>query len=310
MQPSISAAPIDRQDVLRRRADKPLKRALLIANQKSRNAAANLWQAIALLRQHGLELDECHPESPGQISELIHQRRDQVDLVILGGGDGTMNAGAQALAETGLPLGILPLGTANDLARTLGIPQNLHEACMVIANGRLRPVDLGWVNGFYFFNVANIGLGVRVATHLSGEIKKRWGVLAYLRGVVKAIKEHQPFAAKIQCDGQSATIRTIQIAVGNGRHYGGGMTIAAGAEIDDGLLHLYAVKPVSWWRLIGIAVALRRGLERPAVERFAGKEIAIYTRKPMRVSADGEMATRTPAHFKIMPGAIQVCVPA
>jgi diacylglycerol kinase (ATP) len=293
----------------RRSAGHGQRRALLIVNQRSRSAAVDLSSGVALLKARGIEVLEHYPARPDEIPALIRKHKNEVDLVILGGGDGTMNAGAPALLETGLPLGILPLGTANDLARTFGIPQEIVAACEIIADGRLHRVDLGWVNGVPFFNVANIGLGVRVTHSLSRELKRRWGVFAYFRAVIRAIREHKPFTVTIACDGRLERLRTIQIAIGNGRHYGGGMTIHAQAAIDDGLLHLYSLKPVPWWRLPALAIALRRGEEREAVERFAGKEIQIETRKPMIVCADGEMATRTPARFCVIEKALQVCVP-
>ncbi|HSF47959.1 MAG TPA: lipid kinase [Burkholderiales bacterium] len=294
----------------RRQPARHKRRALLIVNQKSRSASTDLSAGVALLKARGVQVLENYPERADGIPALIRKHKNEVDLVILGGGDGTMNAGASALLETGLPLGILPLGTANDLARTFGIPREITAACAIILERRLHRVDLGCVNGVHFFNVANIGLGVRVAHSLSSELKRRWGVFAYFRAVMRAIREHKPFTATIRCGGRQERLRTIQIAIGNGRHYGGGMTIAAQAAIDDGLLHLYSVKPVPWWRLPAIAVALRRGEEREAVERFAGKQIEIETRKPMTVCADGEMATRTPARFQVIEKALQVCVPA
>ncbi|MHC5722287.1 MAG: diacylglycerol kinase family protein, partial [Nostoc sp.] len=91
------------------------------------------------------------------------------ELVIIGGGDGTLNAAVDALVDTQLPLGILPLGTANDLARTLEIPNSLSEACKIIAYRNLHRIDLGWVNGKHFFNVASLGLSVKITERLTKE---------------------------------------------------------------------------------------------------------------------------------------------
>jgi hypothetical protein len=110
---------------------------------------------------------------------VIRRYQQQIDLVIVGGGDGTLNATIEAIIETQLPLGILPLGTANDLARTLAIPNSLPEACQIIASGNLRRIDLGSVNGKYFFNVASLGLSVKITQQLTKEIKRRWGIFAY-----------------------------------------------------------------------------------------------------------------------------------
>jgi YegS/Rv2252/BmrU family lipid kinase len=213
------------------------------------------------------------------------------------------------LAETGLPLGILPLGTANDLARTLKIPFDIEEAAEIIVQGRLHAIDLGIVNGHYFFNIANIGLGVKVKKNLSYEMKQHWGILSYVRGLLKAIKTYRPFRAEIVCDGRAHRVASIQIAVGNGRHYGGGMTVSEEAQIDDGLC--FSVKPSSLWEILKSALAFRSGHFKPhhPVDLDQGSTIEIRTSRRMTVSADGELVTHTPARFSIRKAAVRVFVP-
>ena len=105
--------------------------------------------------------------------------------MIVAGGDGTLNAALQGLVEAGLPLGIIPLGTANNLARTLGIPSDPAGACEVIAAGHRRRIDLGWVNGRYFCTTASVGLSVQITEELSPEAKRRWGPAAYALAAVR-----------------------------------------------------------------------------------------------------------------------------
>lgn len=288
------------------------KPALLIVNRTSRGGEADLAEGIALLKERGLELIEIVTEDARLIAEIIRNHGDQVDRVILGGGDGTMNAAVEALVESGLPLGILPMGTANDLARTLQIPTVLAEACRVIADGRLHAIDLGHVNNRYFFNAASIGLAVRVTHQLSSEVKKRWGVLGYARSVALAIRYNRAFRARITCDGHTVRVRSIQITVGNGRHYGGGMTVANDAAIDDHLLNLYSIKPQSLWGLLILVPALRWGPDgnQEGLWLMEGQEIEIHTKRPMPITTDGELATHTPAHFRVVPQVLSVYVPS
>lgn len=288
------------------------KRALLIINRKSRSGTADVDAAIERLKHAGIQLLPIKLDQPGKIAALIRQHAGDVDCVIVGGGDGSMNAAAEALIDTGLPLGVLPMGTANDLARTLSIPADLERASEVIGNGVLHRIDLGCVNGHYFFNVANIGLGAEVTDHLSPELKQRWGVLSYARSMAKAIKSFRPFHADIVCDEQRFRVRSIQIAVGNGRHYGGGMTIAETACIDDRRFFLYSIAPLSIWELLRFAPALRAGRfeGHHPVDVVQGRHIEIRTRKAMPVTADGEVVTRTPAVFEMRAGAVSVFVPA
>src|SRR5919108_4270788 len=130
------------------------RKALLIVNPRSRSGADLLEAAAERLEAHGIE--PVHRESGRRedITSLIRAEGGDVDLVAVGGGDGTMSAAAPGVIERDLPLGILPMGTANDLARTLGIPADLETAIAIIAAGRTRRIDLGLVNGKPFFNVA------------------------------------------------------------------------------------------------------------------------------------------------------------
>lgn len=250
-------------------------------------------------------------DNPQQLPELIRRYQNRVDLVIIGGGDGTLNAAADALVETQLPLGILPLGTANDLARTLGIPDSLPEACKIIAQGQLRRIDLGWVNGKHFFNVASMGLSVQITERLTKETKRRWGIFAYAITALQALWKARPFRAEIRIEGESIRVKTVQIAVGNGRYYGGGMAVAHDATIDDRRLDLYSLELKHWWQIIALLPAMRGGrhTDFPGVRALRGQEIQVYTSKPRPINTDGEITTHTPADFRVIPQALAVLVP-
>jgi len=287
------------------------QRALLIVNRRSRQGGANLQAPLRALQAHGIQSVEEYSDSAGQIAQLIRRHRETIDRVIIGGGDGTMNCAAPALLEADLPLGILPMGTANDLARTLEIPTDLAKACEVIGAGRLLRIDLGRVNGRYFFNAASIGLGAQVTRRLSREIKSRWGALGYARTVYDAAKTARSFSAAITCDGATHHVHSMQIAVGNGRFYGGGMNISVDAAIDDERLDLYSLKPLTLWQLIRLAPALRAGHHRDlqSVLVLHGREIEVRTHRSKSVTTDGELTTRTPARFEVVPKALSVYVP-
>jgi YegS/Rv2252/BmrU family lipid kinase len=289
----------------------PRGRALLVVNAKSRRGDDGFAAAIEHLRRQGMELVERSIRDAREIPQTIRRHRGTVRCVILGGGDGTLNAAAEALLEARLPVGVLPMGTANDFARTLSIPTALPEACKVITDGALRPIDLGWVNGKVFFNVASMGLSVQCARRLSGEVKRRWGVLGYALSARDALKACRTFRANVTCDGERRRFRSIQIAVGNGRYYGGGLTVAEDAAIDDSQLDLYSLQPQSIWKLMALIPALRSGRHGQwgGVEIMRGQRIRIDTDTPMRINTDGELTARTPAEFHVMAGALSVFVP-
>ena len=288
------------------------QRALLLVNRHARRGQQPLDAAVHQLKSLGLELCEEAIADPDRLPDVIRDYRNRVDLVIIGGGDGTLNAAVEGLVETQLPLGILPLGTANDLARTLGIPATLPEACQIIAAGKVHAIDLGWVNGKYFFNVASLGLSVKITRSLTQEVKRRWGVFAYAATALQALWKSRRFHAEIQIEGgQSQKVRAIQIAVGNGRYYGGGMAVAEDAAIDDQRLDLYSLEVDHWWQMLAVLPALRRGRQgvSPWAQSWTGKEFHVYTRRPRSINTDGEITTSTPAHFKVVPNALSVIVP-
>lgn len=283
--------------------------ALLITNPNSRmGAEADIEAGIALLESVGIRVIKAESKQKGDVARFIEQYHSQIQLVIVGGGDGTINSAAKPLYQYQLPLAILPLGTANDLARSLNLPLDLPSAFKVIAENNQRNIDLGVVNGRYFFNAAHIGLGVQVTHELTPEVKKRWGVFSYLKAVFAAFKNNRAFRATINIDGQAYRMHSIHLAIGNGRYYGGGNIIDEEASIDEGMLNIYSLHPQSLWELLGVARLLRHGKQRLTEKAFntAGKRIEITTRPALEIHADGEPISHTPVVFEIIQGALRV----
>lgn len=285
--------------------------ALLLINEKSRRGDCARKAVLAQLTAQGLRVIVPNTDLAMTYSELIEHYSDRVDRVIVGGGDGSLNAAAPGLVATGLPLGVLPLGTANDFARTLGIPFDLKSAISVIVAGHRRAVDLGKVNGHLFFNVSSIGFSAVLARELTAESKKRWGTLGYALAACKLLRQSRPFRAEIVHEGATERVRTLQISVGNGRFYGGGMTVEQRAAPDDGLLDVYSLEVAHWWQMIALIPFLRRGTQGRwrQVRAFSTTELILNTRRPHDINADGELIGRTPAHFTIEQKAIEVFAP-
>ena len=287
------------------------RRALLIVNEHSRSGRDNADRAQGLLEAAGLAVRRGHTTSREDVARRIRDLAGEIDLVVVGGGDGTVNAAAPGILATGLPLGVLPLGTANDLARTLGLPMDLAGAVDVVAAGRRRRIDLGEVNGHPFFNVASLGFGVDLTHALTSDAKKRWGPLGYAVAGLRVLRRLQPFHVDIEVGGTRTRSRTVHLAVGNGRHYGGGMTVSEDAAIDDGRLDVYSLEVASVIKLLMLLPALRSGRTRDWTEirTLAGQEIRVSTRRHRSVNADGEIVTRTPATFKVLHDAVTLFVP-
>ncbi|WP_322516916.1 lipid kinase [Rhodopseudomonas palustris] len=288
-----------------------LRRLLMVVNGGSRSGGEAGGIAESRLRAAGFDVLKSPPGKPDDLQRWIEAHADGAEAVVVAGGDGTLNAAAPALVTTGLPLGIIPAGTANDLARTLCLPLDIEAAADVIAAGHRKRIDLGSVNGHKFFNVASVGLSTELARELSGESKRRFGRLSYAITAAKVLSRMRPFRAVIVSSGSSVRVRTLQIAVGNGRYYGGGMAVEQTAEIDDARFDLYSLEFGRLWKLLAMAYDFRKGrhVMWREVRAERGVSFEIHTRKRRPINADGEIVTSTPARFEMLPKAVSVFVP-
>jgi diacylglycerol kinase (ATP) len=257
-----------------------------------------------------------HPAHGGAelVTALGAAMVEQPDLLVVGGGDGTIGCAAGLVAHTDTTLGVLPLGTANDFARTLEIPTALTGAVDTLVNGKVVDVDLGRVDGRAYLNVASLGLSVAVAGRLTPGLKRRLGRFAYPVATLAAYRGHRPFAARIELDdGTVLELEDLmQVAVGNGRHYGGGLTVSPGASIDDHVLDVYAVTQGRLREHVSIARLLRTGhlVEHERVHHLTARRLWLVTDEPLDVNLDGEVAATTPATFEVDRNALHVVVPA
>jgi diacylglycerol kinase (ATP) len=286
-------------------------RALFLVNPRARRGAEGAEEIGNRLRGFGLDVLLELAEDPAVFPERIGRHIGQIDRVIVGGGDGTINAAVQVLVRVGLPLAILPLGTANNLARTLAIPSDLEGACAAAATGRRQRIDLGWVNGRYFCTTASMGMSVQITEELSPEAKRLFGPVAYAMAALRVIRRAHPFHADILWEGGSRHTRTVQIVVGNGRYYGAALAVAEDATIDDARLDLYSLEVNHWWELVKLTPSLKRGTHgrRQEVEAQRARAFTVRTRAAMPIDLDGELGAEAPADFKVVPRALEVFVP-
>jgi YegS/Rv2252/BmrU family lipid kinase len=290
---------------------KRIARVLLLHNARARKGAGVLEPVCARLEAGGIAVTVEPFENLPEIARDITRLHALADAVVVCGGDGSISSAAPAVMESGLPLGIIPAGTANDLARTLAIPLDVSAAADLVVAGRSRLIDVGMVNGHAFFNVASIGLSSDLAQMLDPELKKRFGRLSYAVAALRVLSSARRFCARIVEKGKGTWVRTYQIAVGNGRLYGGGNVVAETAAIDDGRLDLYSLEIPRLWKTVLMARAFRAGTHGAWKEVRTARcvEFTIETRRPMPINTDGEIVTATPAHFRVLPAAIEVFAP-
>ena len=264
---------------------------------------------INLQSRRGLELGDCVER------ELIERGFELVDAapfdcIVAAGGDGTLVRCIELAILHGVPLGIVPLGTFNELARTLGIPIDVAAACDVIAHGQSRAIDVSRVNRAYYVSEASIGISSRIARLQTPSDKRRFGFLAIVATALQAFWHSRPIHVEVSFDGRHERFKTIQLTVANSNRFGGLFNVVD-ASIDDGWLDLYSVEIANAVQAFSIAHAILRGTrnEVPGLRVFRSRRFTVRTRRRHHVVADGEPAGKTPATFEVLPKALRVFVP-
>lgn len=241
---------------------------------------------------------------------LIEKYADKIDYVVVGGGDGSVNRALPALVKTQLPLLVLPLGTANNLARTYDITAKIDQLIELMDNGIVISVDLGTVNGIYFVNVAGMGLSTRVNRQVPKWFKKYFGVFAFIVTAFRVLRKARPFKATITADGKSFQSLSWQISVCNGRYYGSGLMIKDTASLVDEKLHCLSTEITNWWTSFLLIRSFFKGKysRNDDITLVAGRKIVIATKHPLKIDVDGDIKTMTPAVFEVVPRILKLVI--
>lgn len=286
--------------------------AVLLVNSKSLNGKAWFEDAKVKLAESGLLVSAAESfADPRQLVDRAKTQAREGRLLIVGGGDGTISSVVNAVAKTGVTLGLLPLGTGNAFARDLSIPTDLDKAIEIMVNGKETRVDLGVSEGCYFLNVATVGLSATVAKTLTIPLKRRFGRFVYAIAWAKALREMRGFRTTIATENGNTDMEALQIVVGNGKYHAGPLPISRTASITDGLLHLYAVDAKSRGSLIKYALLLPTGFQ-GSLDNVHSEDTeagAIITTPVQSVVVDGEVSQKTPLRFSIDPLALRVMTP-
>lgn len=239
-----------------------------------------------------------------------------VDTIVAVGGDGTVRAFAQTLLQFGLSerlaLGVLPLGTANNVAHSLTIPFDLDAAMQVLAKGAERRIDAGLVNGEYFLEAAGVGLFADAMQGFGREEPRPWQIGRLVRVLGPLFWNAHARTLQITLDGTRELDEAIMIAVANGPYLGEGVALAPGATLSDGLFDVILVGAVSRGELVTFARAVLRGthLELPFVRRVQAQSVEIRrvhgSHRALPVHADDHIAARTPVAISLVPNALRV----
>ncbi len=236
-----------------------------------------------------------------------------MEVLIAAGGDGTVKAVARGLLGTSALLGIIPVGTMNNLARSLEIPEEIDAACAIISAGRARTIDVGMINNHVFLEVA--GAGLETLLFPPAEDIKRPGLLSSLRGAFKGLLTLLTYEPPLMYvsfgGGLRRAYRALQVTICNTPTYGLHLKVAPEARVDDGLLDVVIYRNFSKIEYIQHAIAFSQGVRllTPRIRRRRVRTLRIVAEPPVEIQADGEPLGSTPAEVRVLPGALRVLAP-
>ncbi|WP_280276269.1 YegS/Rv2252/BmrU family lipid kinase [Nocardia wallacei] len=307
-----------------------IRSVLLVTNPLSGQGRGVSAAASARVRfaERGVEVVEVHGGTAAESVELVRASVTDgtpPDAVVCAGGDGLVCLALQAIAGSGVPLGLVPGGTGNDLARELGVPDDVAAAVDIVVAGNLRSIDLGEIDSatvtaeyggpLRFATITGTGFDARV-TLRANRMRRPKGSLRYTVAALAELAGGLAVPYRIELAGvpgeTDAVVETpaVMVAVGNGRTYGGGMLICPDARLDDGLLDLTVVGAMSRRAMLRMLPALSSGkrIDHPAVTQYRAATITL-TAQSAPATADGEPAGVLPATFRALPAAQPVLVP-
>jgi diacylglycerol kinase (ATP) len=275
----------------------------VVYNPESHRGAEAIGVLPSLLRAAGVEPIEAS-------NALLRETAAPADCIVGAGGDGTISRLIPLALRWRVPIGVIPFGTFNELARALDIPFDAAQACAVIAKGHTRTVDVACVNGVYYLSEASIGLSSRIARLQTQVPKRRYGILAVIATSLLAFRYVRPMSVAVTFDGRCEGFKTVQLTVANSHRFGGLFNVAD-AAIDDGWLDLYSVEIDNAVEALGVANAMLRGrrMNAPGLRTYRSTRFHVGGRRRHHIRADGEPAGKTPATFEVLPKALRVLAP-
>lgn len=287
------------------------KQAILVVNAKSRSGADAFDEALQKLVTAGISLIDARAVGePEAMSCEVRLAIDRAPMVVVGGGDGTLSESIDHFVGKDSVFALLPLGTANSFARTLGVPLDLDGAIDVIANGKPRRIDLAKINDDYFLNNAAMGLAPVVAESVPSALKRSLGRLGYLLWAGWSAANFKAFRLTIADGKHKHRFWATEARIANGRYHGG-LELIESADLDSGEVVIQAVEGRSvlklGWSYLASAAKLKA--RKKSIREFHGTRMRIETRPRMQVSIDGELGPATPFEVSIAPDAVTVAAP-
>ncbi len=285
-----------------------MKQALFIYNPQSGRGriAQSLTNIGIIFRAYGYELHPCEIE----FSKNPFEGRGGLDLVVVAGGDGTVNFALNAMRRAGLdiPIGVIPSGTANDFARALGMAHDPLVAAKQIASGAVERVDCGRVNDRYFVNVLSFGLFTTTSQHTSDERKHRFGKLAYIFEGLKELRSVHAIPLEVTADGEKFDSKALMVLIFNGET-AGGFHLARRSSIQDGLFDCLILEKRNILLSAITMIRFLLGGNPRTVRQLKASRIHLATSLAEPTDVDGQQGATFPLEVECLTGAMRVMVP-
>jgi YegS/Rv2252/BmrU family lipid kinase len=247
------------------------------------------------------------------LEHALHEAREAAsegEIPVVMSGDGLVGQVGGVLVGAEVPLGIIPGGRGNDLARVLGIPKDVEGAADVLAAGNVRRIDVGEVNGHRFVGIASCGFD-SVANRIANEAELIGGKLVYLYAGLRTLATWRPARFTVTVDGRRHEFSGYNVAAANNKAYGGGMFLAPHAELNDGQLDVVLIRQIGKLRYLANLPTVFKGthVEKEGVTVMRGAEVEIEADRPFAVYADGDHLADLPARVHVLPSALGVIAP-
>lgn len=269
-------------------------------------------EALAVLRRAGVEPTVQESRDAPHLLELARQAcAERPDVVVSAGGDGTHHYVLNGILGSGIPLGLLPVGSGNDFSKGLGVPTQPRAAAELLLRGRTRPIDLARAGQTVYGCIAGVGFDSVVTRYANERVRHLRGSLAYAWAILRCLKFYAPQPLELLSDGRNYSGEVIFAVVGNNVSYGGGLKLTPRARLDDGLLDVCIVPYIPKLELLRWVPRAYRGehLAHPRILYFQARRVTLQSTARLELFGDGEFIQELPATIEVLPRAIEVVTP-
>lgn len=269
-------------------------------------------QAMLYLDEKGVEYSYKYTSYAKEAYSIVREAIERGEKnIVAAGGDGTVREVASMLSNTGIVMGILPLGTGNDLAFCLNIPSDPRKAVDILLEDNPRAIDAGMANDMFFINVAGFGFDVDVIKNTEKYKRKFSGMVPYMLGILRTMFHLDGFDVIIDINGVQNSYKALMVSVCNGTRLGGGMNISPLSEQDDGLFDVMVLRKVNLIRFLRLLVPFVKGrhIGIREFDFYKAKEVRCQSSVPFELNLDGDLDSCTPVTFSILPKAVEMLLP-